>query len=86
VRDVKYVDILYILSTRHRAQLINSHVKFEQLSTMTENVPLRDFVALDAASTLEINWGLFYWWGSGPLEGTGRIQVNNVYLQDEPKA
>jgi hypothetical protein len=59
-------------------------VRVEQLSTVTENLPLRQFVVMDAASLLDINWGIFYWWGTGDMEGTGTINIRNVYLKDVP--
>ena len=82
VTDVAYVDTFYILTTQHRARFINSDVRVEQLNTLGENLPLRGFVPMDAASKLEIDWAISYWWGTGPMEGTGEIRIVNHLIKD----
>ena len=81
VRDVAYVDNLHLLGTKHRVRLINSHVRFAQLNNMAENFNLRDYVAVDANSVLEVDWQITRWWGTGPLEGSG-LRINNLFLKD----
>jgi hypothetical protein len=82
VSDVSRVDNLHILMSTQRARLINSQVRALQIDSFAENNPLRDYFVVDSNSAVEINWQISYWWGTGPLEGTG-IQITNLFLKPE---
>ena len=83
VRNVAHVDNLHILTTVHRARFINSSVKIAQINNFGENFPLKDYFAFDSASTLEIDWVIARWWGTGALEGSG-IRIVNLFTKDHP--
>ena len=85
VSDVAYIDNLHILGTRHRGRFINSRVRIEQINNMAENYPLRDYLVLDGTSTIDVDWAIVRWWGTGPLEGTG-IRITNLFLKAEAQA
>ena len=83
VRDVVHVDNLYILGTKHRGRFINSQVRIAQISSVAENLPLKGFLTVDAASHLDIEWSISYWWGTGPLDGTA-VQILNLFKKALP--
>jgi hypothetical protein len=83
VHNVAEVDNLHVFTTIHGARFINSNVRIEQLNNMGEDYPLKDYVTLDANSTLEAEWAVVRWWGTGSLDGTA-IVIKNLFKKDHP--
>lgn len=84
VRNVAHIDNLNILASKHRLRLINSQVKIQQLNNMAENYNFSEYLVLDANSTLDIDWQIARWWGTGPLEGTG-VRITNLFLKEQSR-
>jgi hypothetical protein len=82
VSDVARMDNLHIIMSTQRARLINSQVRALQINSFAENKPLSEYFVVDRNSAVDINWQISYWWGTGPLEGTG-IQVINLFTKPE---
>ena len=72
VRDAR-IEELYLLNSQHRAQFINSQVTIAVLDTLAETHPLKDYIVMDAASSLRLELGVT-WWGLGAA-ATGFVQT-----------
>jgi Ca2+-binding RTX toxin-like protein len=73
LRDA-HVQDLYLLNSNHRAQFINSQVIIDVLNTLGESKELKEYVVMDASSSLHLEFGITRW-GLGTFT-TGTLQTD----------
>jgi hypothetical protein len=72
LRDA-HIQELYLLNSNHQAQFINSQATITFFDTLAESLPMKDYVVMDSASSLTVEFALTRW---GVAEKPGVVQVN----------